>query len=150
MVSTTGIPTAIDNIPFNGLSGGGARDPIFGAPFQTITNAAGQALFFNNAGQLVPFRHGTVVGSFTDEAGGDGFRVGDYANLLTDSKRIQGVMLGHYDFSDHVRFHAEAWASRNIATNTANQTLYNTALFSAPAVPVCPMPIMPCPRPIPI
>ena len=132
VVSTTGIPTAIDNIPFNGLSGGGAKDPLFGSPFQTITNAAGQALFFNSAGQLVPFRHGTVVGSFTDEAGGDGFRVGDYANLLTDSKRIQGVMLGHYDFSDHVRFHAEAWASRNIATNTANQTLYNTALFSGP------------------
>lgn len=132
VVSTTGIPTAIDNIPFNGLSAGGASDPIFGAPYQSITNAAGQALVFNSTGQLVPFNHGTVVGSYSDEAGGDGFRLRDFGNLLTDSKRIQGVMLAHYDFSDHFRFHVEGWASRNIASNKADQTLYNTALFSGP------------------
>lgn len=132
VVTNTGLPTAIDNLPFNGVSAGGAADPLFGAPYQAITNAAGQALVFNKAGQLVPFQHGTVVGSFTDEAGGDGFRTADYGNLLTDSKRIQGVLMGHYDFSDHLRFHAEAWASRNIATNKADQTLYNTALFSGP------------------
>lgn len=132
VVSDTGIPTAIDNIPFNGLSAGGAADPVFGAPYQAITNAAGQALVFNKAGQLVPFQHGTPVGSFTDEAGGDGYRIGDYGNLLTQSSRVQGVLLGHYDFSDHLRFHAEAWASRNISTNIAAQPLYNTALFSGP------------------
>ncbi|WP_230481643.1 TonB-dependent receptor domain-containing protein [Sphingomonas sp. Leaf21] len=132
VVSNTGIPLALDNIPFNGTSPGGAADPIFGVPYQAITNGAGAAMVFNRAGQLVPFQHGTVVGSLTDEAGGDGFRVGDYGNLLTNSQRIQGVLLGHYDFSDHIRFHAEAWASRNIATNTASQPLYNTALFSLP------------------
>ena len=132
VVTNTGIPTAIDNIPFNGLAAGGAADPIFGAPFQTITNAAGQALVFNSAGQLVPFNHGTVVGSYTDEAGGDGFRTADYGNFLSNSNRIQGVLLGHYDFSDHFRFHAEGWASRDTATNISTQTLYNTDLFSGP------------------
>lgn len=132
VVTNTGIPTAIDNIPFNGTAAGGAADPIFGAPFQTITNAAGQGLVFNAAGRLVPFNHGTIVGSGEDEAGGDGFRTADFGNLLSDSKRIQGVLLGHYDFSDHLRFHAEGWASRDTATNTSTQTLYNTALFSGP------------------
>ncbi len=122
VVSNTGIPAALDNIPFNHLSAGGAT-------YQAITNAAGQALFFNQAGQLVPFQHGTVTGSVSTEAGGDGFRTADYGNLLTDSNRIQGVLMGHYDFSEHLRFHAEAWASRDIATNRADQTLYNTALF---------------------
>ncbi len=132
VVTNTGIPTAIDNVPFNGLAAGGAADPIFGAPFQTITNAAGQALVFNSAGQLVPFNHGTVVGSFTDEAGGDGFRTADYGNLLSNSQRIQGVLLTRYDFSDHLRFRAEGWASRDKATNISTQTLYNTDLFSGP------------------
>ncbi|MGN7999220.1 TonB-dependent receptor domain-containing protein [Sphingomonas sp. 22176] len=122
VVSNTGIPAALDNIPFNGLSTGGRT-------YQAITNAAGQALFFNNAGQLVPFQHGTVTGSVSTEAGGDGFQTANYGNLLTDTSRVQGVLMGHYDFSDHLRFHAEAWASRNIATNKADQTLYNTALF---------------------
>lgn len=132
VVSNTGIPTAIDNVPFNGTAAGGAADPVFGAPFQTITNAAGQALVFNKAGQLVPFNHGTPTGSGTDEAGGDGFRTADYGTFLSKSQRIQGVLLTHYDFSDHLRFHAEGWASRDIATNLSTQTLYNTALFSGP------------------
>lgn len=132
VVTNTGIPTAIDNIPFNGTAAGGAADPIFGAPFQTITNAAGRALVFSPSGQLVPFNHGIVVGSNTDEAGGDGFRTADYGTLLSQTNRIQGVLLGHYDFSDHFRFHAEGWASRDTATNISTQTLYNTALFTGP------------------
>lgn len=132
VVTNTGIPLAIDNIPFNGTAAGGAADPIFGAPFQTITNAAGQALVFSPSGRLVPFNHGTVVGSNTDEAGGDGFRTNDYGTLLSQTNRIQGVLLGHYDFSEHLKFHAEGWASRDSATNISTQTLYNTALFSGP------------------
>lgn len=122
IVTNTGIPAALDNIPFNRLSTGGRT-------YQAITNAAGQALVFSPTGQLVPFQHGTVTGSVSTEAGGDGFPTADYGNLLTDSSRIQGVLMGHYDFSDHLRFHAEGWASRDIATNRADQTLYNTALF---------------------
>lgn len=132
VVSNTGIPTAIDNIPFPFGQTGGAADPVFGVPFQSITNAAGQSLYFNAQGKLVPFVHGGLTGSAEDEAGGNGFASGNYGNLLTQSHRIQGVLLTHYDFDDHIHVHAEGWLSRDISTNVADQTLYNTALFSGP------------------
>lgn len=132
VVTNTGIPSAIDNIPFpNGVTGGPA-DPLFGAPFQSIVNKAGQSLYFNQAGQLVPFNHGQFTGDGQNEAGGDGFRTSDYGNLLTSSHRIQATLLTSFDFSDHFRWHGEAWLSRNVASNIASQPLYNTALFSGP------------------
>ncbi|WP_420383000.1 TonB-dependent receptor domain-containing protein [Novosphingobium sp.] len=132
VVSNTGIPSAIDNLPFPGGSPGGAQDPFFGAPYQSIVNAAGQSLFFNQAGKLVPFQHGTIVGDYEDEAGGDGFKTADYGNLISQSHRLQATLLTHFDISDHFRIHGEAWLSRDVSSNTAEQTLYNTALFSGP------------------
>jgi outer membrane receptor protein involved in Fe transport len=132
VVSNTGIPTAIDNVPFPGGATGGASDPLYGAPFQSIVNAAGQSLYFNPAGQLVPFVHGQYTGDNVTEAGGNGFPTGDYGNLLTNNHRLQGTLLASFDVSDHLRVHGEAWLSRDVASNVADQTLYNTAYFSGP------------------
>jgi len=132
VVSNTGIPTAIDNIPFPGGATSGAADPFFGAPFASIVNGAGQSLYFNAAGKLVPFQHGTIVGDYETEAGGDGFATANYENLLTSSNRIQGTLLASFEINDHLRIHGEAWLSRDTASNVADQTLYNTALFSGP------------------
>lgn len=117
--TNTGMPLFADSVPI-----------YFGQPYAGITNSSGQALFFNKAGQLVPFKDGQPTGSGLYEAGGDGFPIDDYGNFLVDSKRIQATLLGHYDISDHVRFSGEAWLGRDIATNLRDQPYYNTALFA--------------------
>jgi outer membrane receptor protein involved in Fe transport len=122
--TNTGMPLIADDIPIYN-----------GSPAAAVTNAAGQALFFNGAGHLVPFKDGTVLGNGITEAGGDGFPIDDYGNFLTNSERIQGTLLGHYDISDHVRFHGEFWLSRNTATNVADQPYYSTALFAGAGQP---------------
>lgn len=119
--SNTGIPMSADSVPFNAAA--------FGYPSAQITNAAGQALYFNKQGQLVPFANGAATGYPIVEAGGDGFSINDYGNLLTSSNRIQGTLLGHYDVSDHLRVHGEIWWGRDTATNLVDQPYYSTALF---------------------
>lgn len=120
----TGIPLAGDNIPF-----------YFGPTGAGVTNAAGQTLYFNSAGHLVPFVNGTPTGTGFTEAGGSGFKIGDFGNLLTTSYRIQGTLLGHFDVSDHLRVHGELWWGHTNATNLAAQPYYNTGLFGPAGTP---------------
>lgn len=117
--TNTGMPLAADSYP-----------TLSGKPYAAVTNAAGQTLFFNATGQLTPFNPGQQTGSQLYGAGGDGFAIGDYDNLITDSNRVQITLLGHYDFSDHLRFSAEGWYGRNTARNISAQPFYNTALFA--------------------
>ncbi|KUR80966.1 TonB-dependent receptor domain-containing protein [Novosphingobium sp. FSW06-99] len=114
----TGIPLAADSIPF-----------YFGPTGAGVTNAAGQTLYFNNQGKLVPFVNGTPTGTGYTEGGGSGFPIGNFGNLLTNSNRIQGTLLGHFDVSDHLRVHGELWWGRNTATNVEAQPYYSTDLF---------------------
>lgn len=116
--TNTGMPMAFDSYPI-----------INGQAYDGITNAAGQALFFNRTGQLVPFQNGQLTGSSIYQAGGDGFAIADYSNFLVSSERYQGTILTHYDFSDSIRFNGEVWFSRNYATNTSDQPFYNYAGF---------------------
>ncbi|WP_267397421.1 MULTISPECIES: TonB-dependent receptor [unclassified Sphingomonas] len=117
--TNTGMPLFADSYPILG-----------GQPNASITNAAGQPLYFNNAGQLAVFNTGQATGSAIYAAGGDGFAIGDYDNLITSSDRVQATLLTHYDFSDHVRFSAEGWYGRTSATNLSAQPYYNTYLFN--------------------
>ena len=73
--------------------------------------------------------NGSLTGTGITEGGGSGFPIGQFGNLLTDSNRIQGTLLGHFDFSDHLRAHGEVWWGRNTASNLADQPYYNTNLF---------------------
>lgn len=116
--TNTGMPMVEDYYPILGTT-----------PVSAITNAAGQALTFNRAGQLVPFQNGQRTGSSVYQAGGDGFAIGDYSNFLVASERYQGTLLAHYDISDSIRFNGEVWFSRNYATNTVAQPFYNYAGF---------------------
>ena len=118
------MPLAINTLPI-----------LRGRPLGAVTNAAGQALTFNAAGQLVPYVSGTPQHDGISEAGGSGFNAVQYGNLLTSSNRLQGTLLGHYDVSDHLRLHGEIWASRDSATNLAGQTYYNSALLGAVGTP---------------
>ena len=118
--TNTGIPLFADDIPIYG-----------GQPYAGITNAAGQSVYFNKAGKLTTFTDGTPLANGITEVGGDGFPIDDYGNLLTQSKRIQGTLLGNYEISDHIRFHGEFWVGHDTAANLADQPYYNTALFNA-------------------
>jgi outer membrane receptor protein involved in Fe transport len=118
--TNTGMPLFADDVPIYG-----------GQAAAGITNAQGQPLRFDTTGHLVPFVNGAPTGNGLYQAGGDGFRIADYDNFLTDSNRIQVTALAHYDFSDHFRFSGEAWYGRSTATNLRAQPFYNTALFNS-------------------
>lgn len=117
--TNTGMPLLDDFIPV-----------YFGTPYSAITNSAGQPLYFNKAGQLTVFNDGTPLNNGITEAGGDGFPISDYGNLLTNNQRIQGTLLANYEFSDHLRFHGEFWLGRSKASNLSDQPFYNTYLFA--------------------
>lgn len=116
--TNTGLPMVVDYIPI-----------IAGQNYYGFSDANGNALRFNNAGQLTTFENGTALGNGITEAGGDGFRINDYGNLLTDSQRLQGTALLNYELTDSIRFHGEFWIGRNQARNLADQPYYSTWLF---------------------
>ena len=118
LFTNTGLPVMDDYISIYG-----------GNVFDGFTDSNGNALYFNKTGQLTTFQHGTVLANGITEAGGDGFAINDYANLLTQSQRIQGTALASYEFSDHLRFHGEFWLGRNQASNLADQPYYSTWFF---------------------
>ncbi len=124
LFTNTGMPMVADAYPIIG-----------GRPSAGITNAAGQALMFNSAGQLTPFINGQLTGSAAFQAGGSGFAIGDYDNFLADSQRFQGTLLGHYDLTDHIHFSGEFWLGRDFGTNLAKQPYYNTRQFAAAGQP---------------
>ena len=122
LFTNTGMPMFADSYPV-----------ISGQPYASITNAGGQALYFNTAGRLTPYVSGIPMANQVTEIGGDGFPIDDFGNLLTQSKRIQGTLLARYDLSDHVHFHGELWGGHDTAANLADQPYYSTADFGDPA-----------------
>ncbi|WP_206244514.1 TonB-dependent receptor domain-containing protein [Novosphingobium terrae] len=124
LFTNTGMPLVADSYPIVG-----------GQTYAGVTNAAGQALTFNSAGQLTPFVNGQLTGNAAYQAGGSGFAISDYDNFLADSERLQGTLLGHYDFTDHIHFSGEFWLGRNYGTNLAKQPYYNTRQFAAAGQP---------------
>jgi outer membrane receptor protein involved in Fe transport len=122
LFTNTGMPMIADSFPV-----------VSGQPYASISNASGQALIFNKAGHLTPYTAGIPLDNQVTEAGGDGFPIDDYGNLLAQSKRIQGTLLANYELSDHIRFHGEFWVSHDTAANLADQPYYSTADFGDPA-----------------
>lgn len=117
--TNTGMPLVGDDVPI-----------YAGQAIASVTDAQGRPLVFGGDGRLRPFVNGALTGNGLIQAGGDGFRIRDYDNFLTDSNRLSVTALFHYDFTDHVRFSGEAWYGRTVATNLRAQPFYNTALFA--------------------
>ena len=124
---------AFVHAPFLGVPRGQATEKLFYVSdwYVTLATLAGvpPAVIFNSSGRLTPFVFGQQTGNGLIQAGGDGLRIRDYDNFLTDSSRLSATALFHYDFSDHLRFSGEAWYGRTIATNLRAQPFYNTVLF---------------------
>ncbi|MBO9499356.1 MAG: TonB-dependent receptor [Novosphingobium sp.] len=119
LFTNTGMPLAYDTYPVVG-----------GSAYGSITNASGQALFFSPGGALQVYNPGTPLANGITEAGGDGFPINDYGNLLAKDQRIQGTLLANYELTDNIRFHGEFWLGQSKASNVAEQPYYSTAAFA--------------------
>lgn len=117
--TNTGMPLSSDDYPIRG-----------GKTIAAITNAAGQPLYFSPSGQLIPFVNGQLTGNSLYQAGGSGFAISDYGNLLAESSREQVTVLGHYDITDHLHFSGEFWYGHTSAANLRAQPYYSTAQFA--------------------
>jgi len=117
--TNTGMPLLADSYPILGDQ-----------PYASITNAQGQALYFDESGHLTVFHNGQPTGDSISQAGGDGFRIADYGNFLADSNRIVATALAHYDFSNGARLSMEGWYAHSSARNLRDQPFYNTYLFA--------------------
>jgi iron complex outermembrane recepter protein len=79
-------------------------------PNFAITSPNGQVLAFNN-GHLAPWNPGPTDNAGDLNNGGDGLNLNQLATILTPQERINGTMLGHFQFSERVRLFGEFWYS---------------------------------------
>ncbi|MBV9883765.1 MAG: TonB-dependent receptor [Sphingomonadaceae bacterium] len=105
-----------------------------------FTNAQGQALRFDAAGNLVPIDFGTRPGPNPlplqfGSAGGNGLNLNRVSNLVTPLERYSAVGLFNYELTDHIRFVGEAWYSHSSGTNLYDQPAYNSAAFGGAGEP---------------
>lgn len=114
---------------------------IFGAPGYHfgVADAANNQLKFDANGNLIPIdfgRYAGAPGTFgIDFEGGNGFSLVPVSNLLSPTERYNAIGILNYEFSDSIRFTAEAWYSRSKGTNLVSQPVYNTGLFDAAGTP---------------
>lgn len=106
--------------------------PSYG-PAGNILDANGGFVRFAPNGNLVPFNTGTATTDPSTFLGGDALNLATTTNLAVDAQRINTSAFLTYDLTSHIRAHAEAWYSKNRATNIAGQPVYNTNFFSASA-----------------
>jgi outer membrane receptor protein involved in Fe transport len=100
---------------------------------RSIVDANGNFVRFGPNGDLIPFNTGTVTNDPTTFLGGDALNQATTTNLAVDSQRFNTSAFLNYQLTDHVKAFAEAWYSKNKATNLAGQPVYNTAFFSQSA-----------------
>jgi iron complex outermembrane recepter protein len=100
-------------------------------PQVAITNGAGQVVSFKN-GALAPYNVGPAEPSGVFNIGGDGLDFARFSTLLSPTERINGTVLGNFDFNEHAKLYGEFWYSETHNAFPAAQGEYDTALF-APA-----------------
>src|SRR5205085_8726161 len=105
------------------------------------TDAQGNQLMFNPAGQLIPIDFGTAIGDVPggdfniDFSGGNGFNIFNVSQLLTDTKRYNANVLGSFQVTDNIRAFGEAWYAYTRGTNLRDQPVYNSGLFDEAGTP---------------
>ncbi|WP_440523717.1 TonB-dependent receptor domain-containing protein [Sphingomonas sp.] len=111
---------------------GGPIVPLNGG----VTNGVSptSVMKFDSAGNLIPIDFGLTT-SLVNASGGNGYSLTDLSNLLTNTKRYNGIATASYQITDHVRVFGEAWYSHSEGTNLRDQPEYNGGLFGAPGDP---------------
>ncbi|HEX4693504.1 TonB-dependent receptor domain-containing protein [Sphingomonas sp.] len=139
-ISETGIPLVgrylYDVLGVNSVLPPKYQQAFFGGPYSPGVNGGvpGQQLKFDASGNLVPIDFGKTT-SFTNASGGNGFSLTDLSNLLTNTKRYSGIVLGSFDISSNIRLFGEAWYSHSEGTNLRDQPEYKSGFFDAPGAP---------------
>jgi iron complex outermembrane recepter protein len=100
-------------------------------PQVAITDPAGGVLSFNH-GALAPYTVGPPEPTGVFNIGGDGLDFARFATLLSPQERINGTVLGNFEFNEHAKLYGEFWYSETHTAFPAAQGEYDTALF-APA-----------------
>ena len=115
---------------------------IFGDPSLTfgVTDAGGNNLFFDNAGNLIPANYGVNPGGPNNfdlfASGGNGFAyVRDTTQELSDTERYNANLVGHFDFTDNLRLFGEAWYSHSKNVDLTSQPEYNSGIFGSAGSP---------------
>lgn len=115
-VSINGKPA----VPFGfNLLGGGLRD------------GDGNLTQFDSNGNVVTFNPGTPTGSLVFKGGGDGFSIGDTADLLTDNKRQLINVMVNYELTDSIDLRMEGWYSYTSDTSLVSQPYFNGVAFAS-------------------
>jgi len=98
-----------------------------------VNGPGNSQLRFAPSGALEVIDFGSTVGPadgfsvFT--SGGNGFRLTDVQNLLTDLKRYNATATVSFQVTDRIRLFGEAWYSVSEGRNLASQPVYNSGLF---------------------
>jgi iron complex outermembrane receptor protein len=98
--------------------------PTFG-----IFSPGGQLLSFNH-GALAPYNLGPAAAPGTFNIGGDGIDFSRFATLLSPQERINGTVLGNFEFNEHAKVYTELWYSGTHTSFPQAQGVYDTALFA--------------------
>jgi outer membrane receptor protein involved in Fe transport len=128
-LSAYGVPLVTDIVGFP-LSPSQAAD--FGVQ-PSVTDAAGNPLGFDAAGNLVPINFGEQTGNLINFNGGNGFALPE--NLLTETRRYLGTAVAQYQVTDNVRVFGEFWYANSRGYQLRDQPVYNTGLFDAAGAP---------------
>jgi iron complex outermembrane receptor protein len=94
-----------------------------------IFSPTGQLLSFNH-GALAPYNLGPVAAPGTFNIGGDGIDFSRLTTLLSPQERINGTMLGNFEFNEHAKLYGELWFSGTHTAFPQAQGVYDTALFA--------------------
>lgn len=129
-IATTGVPLVGDFI-----STSPQQSAVFGFPGLNfgVAGPNNSQLKFDSNGNLIPLDFGNTIGNpggfnlFT--SGGNGYRLTDVENLLTDLQRWNATATASYQVSDKVRLFAEGWYSVSEGRNLASQPTYQYAFF---------------------
>jgi len=87
-----------------------------------------QYLQFNAQGQLVPYVPGNNFGNGS-ASGGEGMRLWETAQIVSDLNRKTAYLTGRFDFTDNVRGFWEASSYAADAREIRAQSIYNAAGF---------------------
>ena len=103
-----------------------------------VTDANGNDVAFDSAGNLIPIDYGLNPGGAGDlfSSGGNGFAyIRDTSQALSDTERYNANLIGHFDVTDNIRLFAEGWYSHSKSTNLAAQPEYNSGIFDSAGQP---------------
>ncbi|WP_129792505.1 TonB-dependent receptor domain-containing protein [Sphingosinicella sp. CPCC 101087] len=119
-LSAYGVPLVTDGFPLSPAQAAGGGQP-------SVTDAAGNPLGFDAAGNLVPINFGEQTGNLINFNGGNGFALPE--NLLAETRRYLGAVVTQYQITDNLRAFGEFWYANSRGRQLRDQPVYNTGLF---------------------